>query len=120
MRHGGAQPAPRFSAPAHSSGAQVGVGLAIFFGIIIGFLSWMLMGRGMYMESNLGESEQAPEYKLIEKEVVGEEVVNGMQTTKYKTVYQGAFWHYVSCLCSSILWGLSLGTLYFFGLLRID
>lgn len=51
--------------------------------------SWVLMGQGMYMENALGESEQAPEYKLITKEVIGEEVVNGMQTTKYKTVYQG-------------------------------
>lgn len=51
--------------------------------------SWVLLGQGMYMENRLGESQQAPEYKLIEKSVVGEEVVNGMQTTKYKTVYEG-------------------------------
>jgi len=52
--------------------------------------SWMLMGQGMYMENSLGESDQAPDYKLIEKEVVGDEVVNGMQTTKYKAVYQSS------------------------------
>jgi len=52
--------------------------------------SWMLMGQGMYMENDLGESEQAPDFKLIEKKVVGQEVVNGMQTTKYKTVYQSS------------------------------
>jgi len=52
--------------------------------------SWTLMGQGMYMENDLGESEQAPDFKLIEKTVVGQEVVNGMQTTKYKTVYQSS------------------------------
>ncbi|RKZ12007.1 hypothetical protein DRQ50_12645, partial [bacterium] len=51
--------------------------------------SWILMGQGMYIENDLGESAQAPEYKLIEKEVLGEEIINGMQTTKYKTVFQG-------------------------------
>ena len=50
---------------------------------------WMLMGPGMYMESEVGESQQAPEYELIERTVEGREVVNGMQTTKYKTIYQG-------------------------------
>ena len=52
--------------------------------------SWMLMGQGMYMETDLGESKQTPAYQLIEKEVVGEEVINGMQTTKYKTIYQSS------------------------------
>jgi len=52
--------------------------------------TWMLMGQGMYMETDLGESEQSPDYKLIEKEVVGKEVINGMQTTKYKTVFQSS------------------------------
>jgi len=51
--------------------------------------SWMLMGQGMYMENEIGKSDQAPEYKLIEKTIVGKEVVNGMPTTKYKTIYQG-------------------------------
>ena len=50
---------------------------------------WSLMGGGMYMETDIGKSEQAPEYKLIERSVEGNEVVNGMQTTKYKTIYEG-------------------------------
>jgi hypothetical protein len=50
---------------------------------------WILMGQGMYMESKAGQSDQAPEYKLIERSVVGKEDINGMPTTKYKTVYEG-------------------------------
>jgi hypothetical protein len=50
---------------------------------------WILMGQGMYMESETGQAEQAPEYKLIERTLEGTEEVNGMQTTKYKTIYQG-------------------------------
>ena len=50
---------------------------------------WVLMSPTMYMESAVGQSEQAPEYKLIERTVEGTETVNGMQTTKYKTVYEG-------------------------------
>jgi len=50
---------------------------------------WVLMSPTMYMESEIGQSEQAPEYKLIERSVVGTETVNGMQTTKYKTIYEG-------------------------------
>ncbi|MEZ5558127.1 MAG: hypothetical protein R3E86_06200 [Pseudomonadales bacterium] len=50
---------------------------------------WVLMGQGMYMESEIGQSQQAPEYKLIERSVVGKEKVDGMQTTKYKTIYEG-------------------------------
>jgi hypothetical protein len=50
---------------------------------------WVLMSPTMYMESDIGQSEQAPEYKLIERSVVGTETVNGMQTTKYKTIYEG-------------------------------
>ena len=50
---------------------------------------WVLMSPTMYMESAIGQSEQAPEYKLIERSVEGTETVNGMQTTKYKTVYEG-------------------------------
>jgi len=49
---------------------------------------WMLMGQNMYMEINPEEgSEQAPEYKLISRELIGPETVNGMATTKYKSVY---------------------------------
>jgi len=52
--------------------------------------TWILMGQGMYMESDLGESRESPDYKLIERKVVGKEVINGMQTTKYKTVFQSS------------------------------
>jgi hypothetical protein len=50
---------------------------------------WILMGQGMYMESEIGQAEQAPEYKLIERSKEGTETINGMKTTKYKTIYQG-------------------------------
>jgi len=50
---------------------------------------WILMGQGMYMEQDPNEgSEQAPDYKLISREIVGRETVNGMDTTKYKSVYE--------------------------------
>jgi hypothetical protein len=50
---------------------------------------WMLLGQGMYTEAEIGGAEQAPDYKLIERTVQGKEDVNGMTTTKYKTVYEG-------------------------------
>ena len=50
---------------------------------------WILMGPGMYMEQKIGESAQAPEYKLVERTELGKDTVNGMDTTKYKTVYEG-------------------------------
>jgi hypothetical protein len=51
---------------------------------------WTLMGQGMYMEVDPDQgSDQAPDYKLVSREIVGREVVNGMETTKYKSVYQG-------------------------------
>lgn len=50
---------------------------------------WVLMGQGMYMEHGIGQSKQAPEYKLIERSIVGTETIDGMETTKYKTVYEG-------------------------------
>lgn len=50
---------------------------------------WVLMGQGMYMEKEIGEAEQAPEYKLIERTLEGTEMVDGVQTKKYKTVYEG-------------------------------
>lgn len=50
---------------------------------------WVLMGQGMYTEAEIGESEQAPEYKLVERTMEGKEEVNGMVTTKYKTIYEG-------------------------------
>jgi hypothetical protein len=50
---------------------------------------WVLMGQGMYMETDIGEAEQAPEYKLVERSVVGTETIDGLETTKYKTIYEG-------------------------------
>lgn len=50
---------------------------------------WMLMGQNMYMESTPDRpNDQAPEYRLVSREVVGRETVNGMDTTKYKSVYE--------------------------------
>ena len=50
---------------------------------------WMILGQGMYMEIDAAKgSDQAPEYKLISREVIGPEIVNGMETTKYKSVYE--------------------------------
>jgi len=50
---------------------------------------WMIMGQGMYMEVDPESgNEQAQQYKLIEREVIGPETVNGMETTKYKSVYE--------------------------------
>lgn len=52
---------------------------------------WMLMDRGMYMEVDPDKgSKQAPQYRLISREVVGEEEVNGIATTKYKSIYESA------------------------------
>jgi hypothetical protein len=50
---------------------------------------WMIMGQGMYMDIDPdGGSDQAEQYTLIEREVIGPETINGMQTTKYKSVYE--------------------------------
>ncbi|MEE4362192.1 MAG: hypothetical protein V2I63_11805 [Pseudomonadales bacterium] len=50
---------------------------------------WMLLPQGMYMEFAVDEeNDRIQDYELIERSVVGEEVVNGMPTTKYKTIYQ--------------------------------
>jgi len=50
---------------------------------------WMIMGQGMYMEVDPEQgNDQAPDYKLVSRELVGREKVNGMDTTKYKSVYQ--------------------------------
>lgn len=50
----------------------------------------MEMGNGMYMERPIDEPsrDQAPDYKVVSREIIGREVVNGMDTTKYKTVYE--------------------------------
>lgn len=50
---------------------------------------WVLMGQSTYMEKEIGQAEQAPEYKLIERTFEGTEMVNGEQTKKYKTIYEG-------------------------------
>jgi hypothetical protein len=50
---------------------------------------WMIMGQGMYMEIDAEKgSKQAPEYKLVSRERLGPETVNGIETTKYKSVYE--------------------------------
>jgi hypothetical protein len=52
--------------------------------------TYMLMPQGMYMEMDMGESnDQTDEYRLIEREIVGQEKVNGFDTTKYKVIYEG-------------------------------
>lgn len=52
---------------------------------------WVILGQGIYMEMDAGKGgQQAPEYKLISREIVGPDTVNGMETTKYKSVYQTA------------------------------
>lgn len=50
---------------------------------------WMIMPQGMYMEVDPEKgSDQAKDYKLVSREIVGRETVNGMETTKYKSVYE--------------------------------
>jgi len=50
---------------------------------------WIIMMQGMYMEVDPDQgSDQAPQYELISREVMGPETVNGIATTKYKSVYQ--------------------------------
>lgn len=50
---------------------------------------WTILGEGMYMETAAEEAnERAPEYKLISRELIGPEIVNGMATIKYKSVYE--------------------------------
>lgn len=50
---------------------------------------WMIMGQRMYMETDPESgSDQAADYELVSREIVGREVVNGMDTTKYKSVYR--------------------------------
>ena len=53
--------------------------------------TWMLMPQNMYMESAIDDpNDQMEDYKLIQREVLGREVVNGEQTTKHKVVYQSS------------------------------
>lgn len=50
---------------------------------------WVILGRGMYMEIAPGKAnKQNPDFKLISREIMGPETVNGMPTTKYKSVYE--------------------------------
>jgi hypothetical protein len=50
---------------------------------------WMIMGQGMYMDIDPDEgSDQAPQYRLISRERLGRETINGIETTKYKSVYE--------------------------------
>jgi hypothetical protein len=50
---------------------------------------WMLMGQGMYQEIDSDQgNQQVPEYKLISRELIGPETINGIATIKYKSVYK--------------------------------
>jgi hypothetical protein len=50
---------------------------------------WMLMPQGFYMETPIDQpSEQTRSFELIEHERLGSESVNGMSTTRYRTVWQ--------------------------------
>ncbi len=53
---------------------------------------WMLMpGQNVYIETDVSQpSEQLEQYRLVEREVVGQETVNGMDTTKYKVIYENS------------------------------
>lgn len=53
---------------------------------------WMLMpAQNVYIESDVSQpSEQLEQYRLVEREVVGQETVNGMDTTKYKVIYENS------------------------------
>lgn len=50
---------------------------------------WMLIGHGMYMEVSPDETEEKTrDYALVSREKIGRETVNGMETTKYKSIYE--------------------------------
>lgn len=50
---------------------------------------WMLIGHGMYMEVSPDETEEKTrDYTLVSREKIGRETVNGMETTKYKSIYE--------------------------------
>ena len=52
---------------------------------------WMIMGQGMYMDIDPDKgNDQAPQYKLISREVIGPETVNGIPTTKFKSIYESS------------------------------
>jgi hypothetical protein len=49
----------------------------------------MVLPQNMYMEISPDQgNQQAPNYRLIEREVIGKETVNGIEATKYKSVYE--------------------------------
>jgi hypothetical protein len=53
---------------------------------------WMLMPtQNVYIETDVSQpSEQLEQYRLVEREVIGQETVNGMDTTKYKVIYESS------------------------------
>ena len=52
---------------------------------------WTIMGQGMYMETAADQAnDRSPEYKLVSREMIGPDTVNGMATTKYKSLYESA------------------------------
>lgn len=52
--------------------------------------TWMLISaQNIYIETDMSEpSEQ--QYRLVERELIGKESVNGMDTTKYKVIYENS------------------------------
>lgn len=49
----------------------------------------LMPANNIYMEVPHGESsEQVQEFRLVEHELVGEETVNGMETTKHRVIYE--------------------------------
>jgi len=52
---------------------------------------WMLMSQNIYIETDMSQpSKQMEQYQLVEREVLGRETVNGMNTTKYKVAYKSS------------------------------
>jgi hypothetical protein len=51
---------------------------------------WMVMdAQKVYIETDMTDpSDQSEQYRLVEREVIGQETVNGMDTTKYKVIYE--------------------------------
>jgi hypothetical protein len=53
---------------------------------------WMLIdAQKIYIENDIADpSDQSEQYRLVEREAMGQETVNGMDTTKYKVIYESA------------------------------
>jgi len=53
---------------------------------------WMLIdAQKVYIETDMTDpSDQSEQYQLVEREAIGQETVNGMDTTKYKVIYESA------------------------------